>query len=159
MARVMINGLWGFIDTTGKIVIPAKYKTVHGFAGGINEVAKDGDWGYIDNTGKEIPFPADCSLEFPHNVPYGYVKPDQEGRNFELLNIKRKGKWGYMNWSGQIAIDPQFDKPADFYNGIGAVCLNGKSGYINLQGNYILEPKYKETKKFNDNIGIVEGSS
>lgn len=54
------TGKWGFIDRTGKIVIPAQYDFVDKFSEGLAAVlfkATDGRpslWGYIDHTGKIV---------------------------------------------------------------------------------------------------------
>ena len=45
---------WGFIDTTGELVIPAMFDEVSRFSEGKAAVNKDGLWGYIDVSGKEI---------------------------------------------------------------------------------------------------------
>ena len=48
---------WGYIDQTGKEVIPCAYDDVFGFSEGLALAVKDGKGGYIDKTGKEvIPF-------------------------------------------------------------------------------------------------------
>ena len=53
------DGLWGFVDKTGNIVVPCKYDLVtelneFGFAG----VKQDGKWGVINEKGDEVVVPA-----------------------------------------------------------------------------------------------------
>ena len=53
------NGnLWGFIDTTGKVICEPRYDEVEGFMDGIarvtNRVDYEDVYGFIDKTGKEI---------------------------------------------------------------------------------------------------------
>ena len=53
------DGLWGFVDKTGNIIVPCKYDLVtelnkFGFAG----VKQDGKWGVINEKGDEIVVPA-----------------------------------------------------------------------------------------------------
>ncbi len=44
---------WGYINSSGKIIIPATYNNVHSFSEGLAAVQNnDGLWGYIDVTGK-----------------------------------------------------------------------------------------------------------
>ena len=38
LAAVCLNGKWGFIDKTGKEVIPLKYDFAYGFFGGLAQV-------------------------------------------------------------------------------------------------------------------------
>lgn len=48
------GGKWGFIDFTGKEVIPLKYDMVKDFSEGKAAVRIGGKWAYIDKTGKEL---------------------------------------------------------------------------------------------------------
>jgi len=59
MAAVEIMGKWGFIDTTGSIVIPCQYESCNGFSNGVAWVlvkTKDGKkkYGLINKSGKYI---------------------------------------------------------------------------------------------------------
>jgi hypothetical protein len=45
---------WGYIDVTGKVVIPFGFERAGIFSGGLARVRKDGKWGYIDKTGKYV---------------------------------------------------------------------------------------------------------
>lgn len=54
LAVVKKDGKYGFIDRTGKEVIPLIYDDAYGFYDGLAAVEKDGKMGYIDRTGKEI---------------------------------------------------------------------------------------------------------
>ena len=49
------NYRWGFIDTTGKEVVPCKYKSVEQFHNGVAPVQNfEGKWGLVDTSGNEI---------------------------------------------------------------------------------------------------------
>ena len=59
---------YGFIDTTGKEIVPLKYEIIGSFYGdyfseGLAAVGLDGKWGLIDAAGKEI-LPADYDLDY-----------------------------------------------------------------------------------------------
>lgn len=56
LCAVKTDGKWGFIDTTGKLVIPAKYKElVTNFENGTAKMRDDeGFWVLIDNEGRTI---------------------------------------------------------------------------------------------------------
>jgi hypothetical protein len=54
LAEVKKDDKWGYIDTTGKEIIPCVYEEARDFADGLAAVGKDDKWGYIDKTGKEI---------------------------------------------------------------------------------------------------------
>jgi hypothetical protein len=54
LARVRKNKKWGYIDTTGAIVIPLKYNEVENFSEGMARVRVGQKWGLMSSTGKEI---------------------------------------------------------------------------------------------------------
>ena len=56
---VQKDGMWGYINNSGTLVVPCKYDLVtelnkYGFAG----VKQDGKWGVINDKGEEIVVPA-----------------------------------------------------------------------------------------------------
>jgi hypothetical protein len=54
-AKIKKNGLFGYIDTTGNIVIPCKYNLATDFAKDSVWVVLNGEFkGYIDKTGKQV---------------------------------------------------------------------------------------------------------
>jgi hypothetical protein len=46
------DGKWGFIDKTGRVVIPLIYDYVEPFHEGLCRFLKDGKYGFIDKTGR-----------------------------------------------------------------------------------------------------------
>jgi hypothetical protein len=64
-ARVMVKQKWGFIDTTGNVIVKPKYNQVENFNDGIAKVRLGQKWGLIDATGNEIIKPTfDAIYEF-----------------------------------------------------------------------------------------------
>jgi hypothetical protein len=53
LAGIRKDEKWGFIDKTGKEVIPCIYDCAHPFSEGLASVGKDGGWKYIDKRGVE----------------------------------------------------------------------------------------------------------
>lgn len=65
LARVKIKLKWGFIDTTGNVVVPLKYNEVTNFDGGIAKVRVGTKWGLVDNKGTVLIKPTfDAIYEF-----------------------------------------------------------------------------------------------
>jgi hypothetical protein len=54
LARVEINGKWGFIDQTGKEVIPCKYDEADFFNKGVAKVNLNGKIYFIDKEGNKV---------------------------------------------------------------------------------------------------------
>src|SRR5947209_5736016 len=73
-------GTWGYIDKTGKVVVPAQFAEGLDFADGLAAVKIGENWGYIDQTGKAVISPQFAA-----------------GRNFAggMAAVKIKDNWGY----------------------------------------------------------------
>jgi len=52
--------------------------------------------------------------------------------------VEQNWKWGFMNTSGQIFIERQFDNAGSFSNGLARVVKNGKTIYIDLTGETVI---------------------
>ena len=120
----------GFIDKTGKEIIPCIYD----FAGDINHAYLPGEtiydhplyeglcrvrtnsgWGFIDKTGKEV---ISCIYENASRFSEG------------LAAIKLNDKWGYINKTGEQVIPCIYDKARPFSEGLAEVIINNKSDLL-----------------------------
>ena len=124
LALVELKGKWGFIDETGKEVIPIKYDSIslekekfvageripsykhdideYFSYGGFARVKLNKKWGFIDKTGKEV-------------IPVKF----EEARDFKdgLARVKLKGKWGMIDKLGRIIIPIKQDYVYDVHFG------------------------------------------
>ena len=93
LASVNVVWKWGFIDKTGKQVIPCLYDDADSFSEGLATVKVGIKWGFIDKTGKQI-------------IPclYDEVFSFSEG----LAPVEVGGKWGFVDKYGNSTFD--FDK-------------------------------------------------
>ena len=101
MAKVTISGSdhkTGFIDITGKIVIPIQYHDIRGFTEGVAAFEENNVWGFIDKTGKVVIKPQFEQIEY-------------EGFSNGLCRAKQNHQWGYINkkgefvWKEQVGIE------------------------------------------------------
>ena len=65
------------------------------------------------------------------NVLYDTSFQDAHSFSDGLALVKTKGKYGYINKSGQYIIHPQFEKAKSFFRGLARVFINKKWYYIN----------------------------
>lgn len=73
-----------------------------------------------------------------------------------LALIKVGNKYGYINSSGNFAIQPQYDAADSFSNGLAMVKIGDKYGYINLSGNLAIEPKFDWAGSFSNGLAVVK---
>lgn len=136
------NESWGFIDKSGKTVIPFKYASADSFSGGIAPVAitkNDGwVWGFIDKSGKTVmPFSFDSARSFADGAAI----------------IAKNGKFGAIDRNGKIIVTPKYHTMGDFSDGLAAVFQQGRSdpnsdatkgkfGFVNKAGKVVIPIKY-----------------
>jgi hypothetical protein len=126
---VHVNGKYGFIDKTGKIIIHPQFDWARDFKEGLAVVKIGGKYGAIDKTGKVVSKP-----QFDEYPVF----------NEGLTPVEIGGNWGYIDKTGKVVINPQFDEVFDFDDGIATVWIGyglaQKVGYIDKTGKYIWKP-------------------
>lgn len=123
-AAVMVDDKYGFADAKGNIVIKPEYDFVTAFDK-IIAVKKGKVWSFIDSTGKPIKAPA----------VDGVV---HSGRGVWLSDglgpVVKGDKVGFLDASGQFALQPQFDWAFAFANGYAPVFDGWFWHYIDTSG-------------------------
>ena len=76
-----------------------------------------------------------------------------------LATVKKDGKWGYIDKSGNIVIDCIYDDAKSFSEGLAPVEKDGKYGFINTKGETVVEQKYRETYNFEFGYAVVRQNS
>ena len=147
----------GFIDQTGKVVVPPelKYWGSNGgdeFHDGL--LAIDAPKGiYVDHSGKTV---TDTSFlrHWSPNFSEGLAEAKSEDTK----------KWGYINPKGEWAITPRFDGfPSEnlgpFHGGLAAIEAAGQTGYIDTTGAFAIPPRFLKGDYFFDGMArvVVEG--
>jgi len=79
LARVKLKGKWGYIDTTGNVVVPPKYNEVQNFSDGIARVRLGQKWGLVDTTGQELIKP---TFEWIYEFVNGKAKVKLNGETY-----------------------------------------------------------------------------
>jgi hypothetical protein len=131
----------GYIDTTGKVVIPLIYDECEPFGNGVALVFLGEKCGLIDKTGKIL-------------IPIKYA-----GGLFRLTNnlwtaSDGVGKHGITTQSG-IEVLPIIYNMMVSYPDYGIITLNKKKGYFNMDGKLTIPCIYDDAKRFEDGIAAV----
>ena len=131
LARVALGNQWGYIDTSGNVVIPPQFEMAYDFSEGLARVKRDGRSGYCDELGRlVIPNRFSYSTEFSE----GLAAADDES-----------GKTGFIDSSGQFAIPPRFTGAGRFRGGVCLVTTDEDVGYIDTKGEFIWRGPFVET--------------
>lgn len=175
LAPFMLSDGVGFIDWTGKVVIPPEYDTVWGFSEGFARVKKSDKMGFIDKTGKELtPLQFSEAGDFCEGMAAvkkggktGYIDTTgkevipcayDDGYGFfqSLAAVKKGGKWGYIDKTGKEVIPFQYDDATPFLQGLAAVKKSGKWGYIDKAGEVVIDFTYDEVGGFANGLTAVK---
>jgi WG containing repeat len=146
-----VNSKVGFIDETGRLVVPPAFPNV----------------GFMDETGRLVnaaTFPFNVpSIEF---VPSAYrADPFSEGlapAQVKASEPDAESKWGFINRRGQMTIAPTFTEARNFSEGLAAVEVTlgnqeeeGKWGFINKKGQMVIAPFYSGALDFSEGLAPV----
>lgn len=176
LGEVEINGKWGFINSSGQVIIKPKFNQViypftEGFAvvrtGAIIETKRAGEFGrlagkclYIDKRGRTIwehPGPGE---PFSEGLAAVYV-----GAKWGILSesfFGAEAKWGFINSRGEMVIPAKYyDVHFLFSEGLATFeDPNLREGYINHAGEVVIEPRYHFAGAFSEGlaaVGIADG--
>ena len=73
-------------------------------------------------------------------------------------------KWGFINKSGEVIIDAQFDSALPFSEGLASVrcrsehpdrACRDKCGYIDKSGNWVIKPQFGIASSFSEGLARV----
>jgi hypothetical protein len=125
---VMENGKIGFIDKTGKQVIPPRYDAVFKFSGGVAPARigdqETGRWGLVDTEGNEVlPFTMGTIFPFSDGVAVA-MKLDEKG----------KEKWGVIDTQGKEVVPFKFGGISGSFSGSHVVCREFDPVDLYMQG-------------------------
>ena len=122
LAKVLINSRYGYVNTKGKLVISAIYKSAGPFIGKLARVSAGSSSYFINTKGKKV------SAEFDG------ARDMVDG--FAAINIA--GRWGFVNQKGNVVIEPIYDEVSDFYCGYAAVKQGTSYGVIDEKGKQVV---------------------
>ena len=71
-----------------------------------------------------------------------------------LRKQKKDGKWGFVDTSGNLIIDYQYQNVYDFYQNVTLVKKSNLWGFINNKGETIVPLELSESQKY-ANSGVI----
>ena len=137
-AAAMQGGKWGVVDIGTEWLLPAEYDEIivdelgRAYAQGA-VFARIGGKVLLFVNGKQSKDSYEDARPFSNN---GWAA------------VKKNGKWGFINTSGEVTIDYQFKDALSFGRHLAAVKQDEFWGYINVYGNMVIEPAFLQAKSF-----------
>ena len=162
LATVSLDGVkWGYIDREGTMVIKPQYDGAYPFSEGLALVKRGEEWLFIDRNGKPAIFLNKIFpgfrwpwLKYVAAYPGNLTHDEREGLfSDRMLRIYYKEKWGYIDKTGKIVVEPQYWSACDFSHGwarVGTLDTTSRLlyrwypptvwSYIDKQGRYVWNP-------------------
>lgn len=156
------NNKWGYIDNTGRLIVPFKFDYAADFSEGLAAVSIKGKTGYIDKTGKFV-------------IPPQFITGFSFCDGLAIVVIRRFAKdnyqmnqYIYIDRSGQVVIRPRealdskslrvniVFKDLDFTEGLLSVEQKGKYGYMDKAGKMVIPHQYEDTAPFSEGLAAVK---
>ena len=115
--------LYGYIDKSGKVVIPAEYNSASSFSEGRAVVSKGSScenmkWGFVDTSGKIV-------------IPLEYDSVSDFSEGLAVVSRKNQGT-GYIDKAGEVIVPLEYDAAYPFSEGLAWVQKDGKWGILLL---------------------------
>jgi len=130
IAAVVDDSGWIYIDKNGRSIL-RPFIIDNGpdyFSDGLARYMEQGKIGFMDENGvKVIPAIFEFVLPFSEGLA-AFCEKCKEVRHDEYKRIEG-GKWGYINKSGEIVVDPEYDKAGSFKDGQAEVS-KGQKKYL-----------------------------
>ena len=144
------NNKWGYIDRTGKIVIPIEYDSINNFSNGVAIVTKGEQYGLIDLNGNMV-LPVEYSfITFRDN--YGHIY--KERQDDSIL------KPGVIDLQGNIIIPSGVhDFIGDFNDGLALVRNDNNGtryGFVDMSGNIVVPIIYVQASDFSEGLAVID---
>jgi len=144
LIAVKVGEKWGFLNSEGKLAIPAKYDDVTEFSSGYASGNIGGAYYILNKNGEEKKVEVNGAVD---------IKPFSE--NLAPFKSVDK-KFGFVGPDGKEAIAAKFESVGYFSGGLAWAKSDGKLlGYINTKGEWVIEPKFAAGKDFDAEAGLA----
>ncbi len=126
----------GYLDSTGRVVIPNVYAATHGIDDGLISLQDQaGNWGILNRQGAIV-------------ADFNYKEIGQWADGLVPVSLPQatSTKWGYLDRQGKWAIPCQYAFASNFEHGLAMVQLGKKYHLIDPQGNAVTPLEFDDYK-------------
>ncbi len=148
LALVHKNGLYGYIDKLGNLIIDFQYNEGRKFKDGIAVV--------VDTNNKY------GAIDIRNNVIFEFIYDDIEHYHNDLYLVKSNGKFGILNSRNHKILDLIYLEIGEIVYDRATIEYKSKKnetslyGYIDSSGKIVIEPKYEFAFNFVHDLAVVE---
>lgn len=139
-----LKGMYGYIDTDGKPIVPIEFDEVGEWVEDMVKVKKGSRYGFYNKQGELI-------------VPIKYDDVEDYHNGFAAVRINQKK--GLINKNGKEIIPISYDFVGEFSEGYAVVGIStesgSKCGYINESGQLVIPMKFSTASKFKEGLAHV----
>jgi len=121
-ARIMVDKKYGFIDTSGAVIVPPVYEQAKNYNSGKVFVKKEDQYIWLDQSGKVI--------EDFEQIIFDEIGPLSDG--FSRVRIFEK--YGFIYPDSSFFIFPRFTEATPFFNQLASVSTPEHFGYVFTDG-------------------------
>ncbi len=143
------HGKWGYIDKTGKIVIPLHYYLAYPFSEGLAFIQP---FPVLGSRAIRLQFIDKAGLMVMSKI-YSYAQPFSEG--LAVVAVPGERGLGFVDKTGKM-VTSQYDFAKPFSEGLAAVKDGGKWGYLDKTDNMVISPQFSEAYRFSDGLAAVK---
>ena len=73
-----------------------------------------------------------------------------------LFPVRVGDKWGYINQSGRLVVEPKYEEADIFRDGHGLVRAEGKYGFVDHNGSLAISPQFDSAWRFSEGLAPVK---
>lgn len=136
---------WGYIDTVGRMVVPAQYSFARDFINGVGIVSCDGKWGMVNRKAEVILACRYDGVQFLENT-----------ENQILRVYIRQPKYGLIDTLGRLTVNAIYDEIGSFTDGRLAVKRNGLWGFVDRDGLEVIPCRFRDAQPFSEGLAAVK---
>ncbi len=134
---------YGVLDDKGAFFIPMEYDSI-GADEGYYYLLKNQEWSIVNKFGRQV-----------SKYAYEDILPESDN----LIAVKRRGYWGFIDFQGDEVISPKFDEVTPFRYLTSRVRFLDAYGTINQFGEWICEPVYDTITIHKDGVSEAKTGS
>ena len=139
-----------FVDRTGKPLFEAPRNSWL-VGGGLVAFIQNGRMGFMNRQGQVVIPPLyRCDVNWRHRQFEEKVTP------VSAPQADGKEKFGFIDKTGQVIVDFQYDWAQQFFEGLAIVFKDGKYGYVDTDGRVAIPLQYEGADHFSEGLAAVK---